>query len=77
MQCYRILFRHVAMFTSVCGVSLSLGLKVAMFFFGGGGRGPIGFEASWRFKLLDSQLTTSNVNPITIDVHDLSQFQMF
>ena len=33
-------------------------------------RGPIGFVAPWRFKILDSQPEKSNMGPFPIDFDD-------
>ena len=39
------------------------------------GSGPIGLVAALRFKMLDSQLDSSNMGPVPIDVHDFCDFQ--
>ena len=36
----------------------------------GVGRNPIGLVASLRFKWLDSQPDSSNMGPVSTDVHD-------
>ena len=35
-----------------------------------GGRGPLGFIAPWRFKILDSQPEKPNMGLVPIDVHE-------
>ena len=40
----------------------------------GVGSGPIGLVAPLRFKTLDSQLDTSNMDPFQTDVHDFEHF---
>ena len=41
----------------------------------GVGKGPIGLVAALRFKMLDSQLDSSNMGPVPIDFHDFCDFQ--
>ena len=41
----------------------------------GAGRGPIGFIAHLRFKTLDSQPDSSNMDPVPTDFHDFLTFQ--
>ena len=39
------------------------------------GRGPIGYAAPSRFKILDSQPEKSNMGPVWTDFHDFEHFQ--
>ena len=41
----------------------------------GVGRGPIGLVAALRFKILDSQPDSSNMDPVWIDFHVFRDFQ--
>ena len=38
-------------------------------------RGPIGFAAPWRFKILDSQPDSLNMGPVPTDFHEICDFQ--
>ena len=38
-------------------------------------KGPIGFAAPWRFKILDSQPDSLNMGPVPTDVHEICDFQ--
>ena len=38
-------------------------------------RGPNGFAASWRFKMLDSQPDSSTMGPVPTGSHDFRDFQ--